>query len=59
MIDVIFSTKDPAAFHKENMERNAAHYSFLRSAGLPVIRRVQECSAGVYFHPEVPFPGVC
>jgi hypothetical protein len=40
--DYILAVHDPAAWHRENIERNgAAHYSILRMLGAQAIARIQ------------------
>lgn len=61
MLDLIFGVADPVAFHRDNMRRNPAHYSFMRLAHrMPrVIGAVQEYGAGVWYNTLVrlPVPG--
>lgn len=40
--DYILAVRDPAAWHRENIERNgAAHYSILRLLGAQALARIQ------------------
>ena len=55
MIDFIFAVDDPVAWHRENIQINPQHYSFLKYFGPNYIGRFQEnTGAGIYFNTLVP-----
>lgn len=41
MLDLVFSVKDPVAWHAENLQRNWSHYSWLKYLGPKAIAHVQ------------------
>ncbi|KAF2354189.1 Phosphatidate cytidylyltransferase mitochondrial [Trinorchestia longiramus] len=55
MMDFIFVVTDPLEWHRENMRRNARHYSSLRFLGPATVTNVQ-CNWGakIYFNTLVP-----
>ncbi len=50
MLDLVLAVDDPLQWHKENMERNGHHYSFMRLFGPETVVRLQRQSAGVYYN---------
>ena len=58
MLDLIFAVDDPMAFHTRNMQRNPAHYSFLRHLAVwpSLLERIQEYGAGVWYNTLVRLP---
>jgi translocator assembly and maintenance protein 41 len=51
MIDLVFVTDDPVEWHRDNLEKNACHYSGMRYLGPNVIADLQEKFAcGVYYN---------
>jgi hypothetical protein len=52
MIDLVFAVADPAAWHKENLAMNRAHYADgMAALGAPWIARLQEeTGAGLYYN---------
>ena len=55
MLDFMFVVDDPVAWHRENMQRNYSHYSFLKVLGPKYLARIQDrYGAGVYFNTLVP-----
>lgn len=52
-VDLIHIVEDPMQFHATNSKAHPKHYSALLLLGLPIIRRVQNMGAGVYFNPYV------
>lgn len=58
MLDLIFAVDDPMAFHTRNMQRNPAHYSFLRHLAVwpSMLERIQEYGAGVWYNTLVRLP---
>lgn len=59
MLDVIIVVDDPVSWHRENLARNAWHYSILGQLGAPTVSFVQQLGPGVYFNTHVPLPGGC
>lgn len=58
MLDFIFVVNKPKSWHRENLERHAHHYSFLKRLGPHTVARIQErYGAGVYFNTLVPMEG--
>ena len=58
MIDLIIAVDDPLSFHKNNMEKNPSHYSFLRHFGHRVVSSIQEkMGARIYYNTMVPVDG--
>ena len=47
MVDFIVAVEDPVEWHRENMERNKHHYSFLRWIGPAAVARIQDAAAQV------------
>lgn len=55
MIDFVFVVSDSFKFHKENLQLNPTHYSFLRHLGPHYLSRFQEdIPAGCYYNTLVP-----
>ncbi len=50
MLDLVFAVDDPREWHKNNLQRNGHHYSFLRHFGPDTVVRLQRLSAGVYYN---------
>ncbi len=50
MLDLVFAVEDPLEWHKENLQRNGHHYSFLKHFGPNTIVKLQQQSAGVYYN---------
>lgn len=57
MLDVIIVVDDPLSWHRENLERNAWHYSVLGQLGARTVAFVQQLGPGVYFNTHVPLSG--
>ena len=58
MIDFIFAVDNPTEWHRENLEMNRKHYSFLRLFGSNNICKVQEnFGANIYFNTLVQCEG--
>ncbi|XP_064486815.1 phosphatidate cytidylyltransferase, mitochondrial-like isoform X2 [Ornithodoros turicata] len=56
MLDVILAVDDPLTWHKENLETNWKHYSFLRYGGAHLVNKVQkDFGAYVYYNTHVPY----
>lgn len=53
MIDLVFATRNSNLWHKQNLERNSHHYSFLKYFGSTNITKIQRLGAGVYYNPMV------
>jgi hypothetical protein len=59
MTDLIFVTKDPAAWHEENFKKNKHHYSLpMRLLGLNWVAAVQDIRPHCFFNPFVEVDGV-
>ncbi|EGG18307.1 mitochondrial matrix Mmp37 family protein [Cavenderia fasciculata] len=58
MIDMVFAVDNANDWHKENLERNWSHYSFLAYGGPKLISFVQRTSAKVYYNTLLSFNGV-
>lgn len=56
MVDFLLAVEDPVDWHRQNLARNAHHYSFLKYFGASAISSIQETAAQVYFHPYVSIP---
>ena len=51
MIDFVFVVDNPYEWHKENLQMNPSHYSFLGSLGSGAIAQLQDSfGAGVYYN---------
>ena len=50
MLDLVFAVDNPLEWHKENIERNKCHYSFVRHLGSKGVTSLQKLSAGVYYN---------
>ncbi|XP_065834250.1 phosphatidate cytidylyltransferase, mitochondrial-like [Oscarella lobularis] len=51
VLDLVFAVENPIAWHAENIERNARHYSCLKRFGHETVAAVQErYGAGVYYN---------
>ena len=50
MLDLIFAVDDPLEWHRDNLQWNSHHYSFLRHFGPDSIVKLQQASAGVYYN---------
>lgn len=56
MLDFIVVVDDPKEWHRENLDRNSKHYSFLKRFGARNISQIQDSyGAGIYFNTLVPF----
>ncbi|KAL4237379.1 Phosphatidate cytidylyltransferase [Mactra antiquata] len=56
MLDFILVVDDPKQWHRDNLEINRKHYSFLKRLGARQISRLQDSyGAGIYFNTLVPF----
>ncbi|XP_041353596.1 phosphatidate cytidylyltransferase, mitochondrial-like [Gigantopelta aegis] len=56
MLDFIFVVDNPIVWHRQNMQSNNKHYSFLKYLGPTNITKIQEqFAAGAYFNTLVPF----
>ncbi|GMT27040.1 hypothetical protein PFISCL1PPCAC_18337, partial [Pristionchus fissidentatus] len=53
MVDLVLCTKDPQAFHNENLQLNPAHYSFVKALGPATITRLQQSTAKVYYNTQI------
>ncbi|GMR52530.1 hypothetical protein PMAYCL1PPCAC_22725 [Pristionchus mayeri] len=53
MVDLILCTKDPQAFHNENLQLNPAHYSFLMWFGPAPITKLQQSKAKVFYNTQI------
>eukprot|EP00750_Incisomonas_marina_P021870 INCI4777.1.p1 GENE.INCI4777.1~~INCI4777.1.p1 ORF type:complete len:393 (-),score=56.24 INCI4777.1:795-1973(-) len=56
MVDFLLAVEDPVDWHRQNLARNAHHYSFLKYFGAAAISSIQGTAAQVYFHPYVSIP---
>lgn len=57
MIDLIFTVNDTQSWHKQNIEMNPTHYSFLKWLGESSVAAYQDhWGAKVYFNTLVPIP---
>ncbi|XP_060552843.1 phosphatidate cytidylyltransferase, mitochondrial-like [Ruditapes philippinarum] len=56
MLDFIVVVDNPTEWHRENMEQNFKHYSFLKHLGAKTVSKIQNSyGAGIYFNTLVPF----
>lgn len=56
MLDFVLVVDNPQEWHRENLNFNKKHYSFLKHLGHKQIARIQDkFGAGVYFNTLVPF----
>lgn len=56
MLDFVLVVDQPKEWHKENIERNFKHYSFLKYLGPKTVSKIQDhYGAGIYFNTLVPF----
>ncbi|GMR52538.1 hypothetical protein PMAYCL1PPCAC_22733, partial [Pristionchus mayeri] len=53
MVDLILCTKDPQAFHNENLQLNPTHYSFLKWFGPAPITKLQQSTAKVFYNTQI------
>ncbi|XP_074054647.1 phosphatidate cytidylyltransferase, mitochondrial isoform X1 [Macrotis lagotis] len=58
MLDFVFTVDDPVAWHAKNLQKNRAHYSFLRVFGPKFIAKVQNnYGAGIYYNTMITCAG--
>ncbi|XP_045179228.1 phosphatidate cytidylyltransferase, mitochondrial-like [Mercenaria mercenaria] len=56
MLDFVFVVDHPEEWHRENIDRNSKHYSFLKRLGPKTVTKIQDrYGAGIYFNTLVPF----
>ena len=48
---------DPVHWHKQNLEQNPTHYSFLRYSGPKGVAAVQKCAGQIYYNTRVEMNG--
>ncbi|KAF8367703.1 hypothetical protein PRIPAC_85532 [Pristionchus pacificus] len=53
MVDLVLCTKDPQAFHADNLQQNPSHYSFLRMLGPATITKLQQSTAKVFYNTQI------
>lgn len=56
MLDFVLVVDQPQEWHRENIDRNFKHYSFLKYFGPKTVSKIQDnYGAGIYFNTLVPF----
>ncbi|GAM17431.1 hypothetical protein SAMD00019534_006060 [Acytostelium subglobosum LB1] len=58
MIDLVFAVDNTLEWHKENIERNFHHYSFLAYMGEQSVNHVQKMAAKVYYNTLLKHEGI-
>ena len=48
---------DPVHWHKQNLEQNPTHYSFLRYSGPKGVAAMQKCAGQIYYNTRVEMNG--
>ena len=56
MIDLVLVVDDPVTWHEENILKNRHHYSFAAYGGAPLVARLQDTAARVWYNALVPVP---
>ena len=57
MLDFIMAVDDPVDWHRQNLEQNPTHYSFLRYSGPRGVAAVQRWAGQIYYNTRVEMNG--